>query len=207
MWSSRIYLDPLLSTTHDLKEFIDNAVKSHMRILHRVSNDRELRFTSTPSEPILALGAAIALHMPSPELKNAGKTNLPRPLLSSLKTIYTNTLKYTDKGRLGEMLMRLMLILARDFTHSDDERCTDNHEHNDDDECKDSIHSRLHRPIRLTKFLETLLGKSFGTNDQQEEVDEFKKAFEDMWVNFTHWARTHAWMPEGWNYNNKDATG
>ncbi len=172
-----------------------------MRVLHGVSEDRQLRFTSTPSEPLLALGAAMALHGLSLNVSSSNeddalsshKDNVLSPdgrLLLSLGTIRTNVLKYIDKGRLGEMLMRLVLILARDFAQTNK-----------------SISNRLHEPITLTSFLESLLGANFGAPEQSTEVESFKAAFRDTYINFTHWAPTRAWMPGGRNYNEGDASG
>ena len=83
-----------------------------------------------------------------------------------------------EKGVLGELGARILLLIARDFAAP----------------VTDKGRNFL-QPVRLLEFLSSLLGSNSwaGTNNQPK----FDDAFRDAHVNFTHWIMTKDCIPEG----------
>ena len=163
VWSSRICLDPIVGSQNATK-LTDKAVASHMRILLGTSFDRTFRYSRTPSEPILALGAARILHAPQNQSRNiATSLDTIRKMIGSVPI---------DKGNFGEMVGRLLAVLARDL----------------------SSHyplEGLQQPVSLAKFIETLLGDQLSSTANYDSV---KQAFDEAFVNFTHWDITNEYL-------------
>jgi hypothetical protein len=81
-----------------------------------------------------------------------------------------------DKGHLGELCGRILLLTARDYaapTH-------------------DSYRNLL-KPVRLLDVLNKLFGTNAWAGSDQEE---FSSAFADAYVNFTHWMTTRDPLPD-----------
>ncbi|KAH0835503.1 hypothetical protein J3R83DRAFT_9178, partial [Lanmaoa asiatica] len=78
-------------------------VASHLRICLATTLDRNWRFTSYPSEPLLSCVAACDLHA-RPERLEAGLGTLLKAVNSGM----------IDMGQRGELASRLLWLLAKD---------------------------------------------------------------------------------------------
>ena len=159
--SQRLCLDPTLSGSEAV-ELADCSVAYHMRLLTGFSDDGALFYTHSPSEPILALGSGSIWY-------NQG---LPNYLQDSLLTLSEDLCSagLVEKGIMGELAARVLLLVARDFTAP-----------------KHICGRDLLKPVRLLDFLDTLFGnKKWAGSDRLT----FDTAFADAYVNFTHWIVT-----------------
>jgi hypothetical protein len=164
--SHRLCIEPVLAST-ETTELIDRSISHHMRLLTGFSSNYEKLYTFSPSEPILALGAINILYSP-------GTNYLPKVLTTFSKDLCSAGL--VEKGALGELAARTLLIIARDFTAPilEDFR-------------------NLLTPVRLLDFLHTLFGNKTWAGPDQEKFDD---AFRDAYVNFTHWTVTRDPLPD-----------
>ena len=147
-------------------KYVECGVASHLRICLATTEDRTWSFTSYPSEPFLSCIAAFILH---------GSTDTLKICLQSLQRKIYNGMIST--GQAGELASRILWLLAKDlfvrtkgnglfFTNSviPDWSATLN-------DCM---------AIPLMGYLEHVFGK-------QEWPRRALKAFEDAYVNFSHW--------------------
>ncbi|KAF8328823.1 uncharacterized protein EI90DRAFT_3063695 [Cantharellus anzutake] len=144
-------------------ELAVQGVSRHMRLLtgFKFSADNAIFCTHSPSEPILAMGAARILYHP-----RAPKGRLPSVLQTLSKSFCSEGL--IERGRRGELAARFLLLIARDYAAPID----------------NEGHRNLLKPVRLLDVLRML----FGDNDWCDQ--SFKTAFSDAFVNFTHWSVT-----------------
>ena len=143
-------------------ELADRSVAHHMRLLTGFSATGDAFYTHSPSEPILVLGSHHLLY------KQPGG-QLLAPVLDTLTTDLCSA-GLVEKGLLGELGARTLLLIARDFATPD-----------------------LLQPVGLLRFLGSLFGsKSWAGGDQPK----FDEAFRDAHVNFTHWMVTRDPIPE-----------
>jgi hypothetical protein len=165
--SQRLCLDPVIVGSEALK-LADHSVAHHMRLLTGFSTDYKIFYTHSPSEPILVMSSADILH---------NKSDLDR-LQLVLNTLSKDLCSagLVEKGVLGELGARTLLLIARDFAaplHS---------------------HSRnLLKPVRLLDFLYTLFQRDMFNDSDQPKFDE---AFDGAYVNFTHWVITQDSVPK-----------
>jgi hypothetical protein len=142
-----------------------DAIRSHMRILISVA-DRRLVLSRVPSEPMLSLAAMHALHT-SPQVPDDDW-----PYSIALRTLAQKIFvdaQIIEPGRLGELMARLYLVIARDAVHGSNFL-----------ESTDKGH-RV-RPVNLTTFLEVLLGK--------DNLDEdLLHSARGKHINFTHFCQ------------------
>ncbi|KAF8156101.1 hypothetical protein B0H34DRAFT_716186 [Crassisporium funariophilum] len=141
-------------------------VASHMRTVHCIPTHREYMHTSTPSEPILAEAAARLLALSEcPQVKFLAEDLNP----------------LVGKGERGELAARLLCNLAHDAALKTSPQIPDKN-------------LEFSRPIRLIHFLEALIApKSHSQLLDSRPVTggnlPFRDAFDDCWVNFTHWSK------------------
>ena len=161
--SQRLCLDPVLSGT-DAVNLADRSVAHHMRLLLGLSDNGALFYTHSPSEPMLALGASSLLY------------DTKKQLPDSLKTLSVDLCGagIVEKGIMGELAARTLLLVARDFTVT----------------MKDQNRDLL-KPVLLLHFLDKLLGKEWAGKKRPE----FDTAFAHTYVNFTHWIVTKDKLP------------
>jgi hypothetical protein len=150
------------------------AVRSHMRILTGIAGP--LIVTAAPSEPILAIAAATALNASTQTYKDAIETLLDKLILNGL---------ILDRGLQGELYTRLLLILARDKAAT---------LHGGKFVKDDPItHVPGVQPVRLSHFLQTLLGQNLGIRSDNVEQSLLRTLLlEDtsqVWINFTHFVQ------------------
>jgi hypothetical protein len=165
--SQRLCLDPVIVDSEALK-LADHSVAHHMRLLTGFSTDYKRFYTHSPSEPILVMGSADILHNKShPDRLKLVLDTLSKDLCSA---------GLVEKGVLGELGARTLLLIARDFAAP--------------------LHSysrNLLKPVPLLDFLYTLFEKDMLNDSDQPKFD---KAFDRAHVNFTHWIITRDSIPE-----------
>jgi hypothetical protein len=164
--SQRFCLEPALAGSEAIK-LADRSVSHHMRLLTGFSTNQALFYTHTPSEPTLVLAAISLLYKHDGKQYPASLDTLSRDLCSA---------GLVEKGLLGELAARILILTARDFTSS-----------------RDNFPFGFLKPIPLLSFVDKLFGTPTwaGTNR-----DSFQMAFEDAHVNFTHWTTTRDPLPE-----------
>jgi hypothetical protein len=162
--SQRLCLDPVIVNSEALK-LADHSVAHHMRLLTGFSTNYKTFYTHLPSEPILVMGSADILY------NNSHPDRLQLVLDTLSKDLCSTGL--VEKGVLGELGARTLLLIARDFA------------------APLHTHSRnLLKPVHLLDFLHTLFQKDMFNHS------EFDKAFDGAYVNFTHWIITRDSIPE-----------
>ncbi|KZT00635.1 uncharacterized protein LAESUDRAFT_732138 [Laetiporus sulphureus 93-53] len=156
IFANRIVLE-LSNTSHSSRIAI-NAVRSHMRLLTDVHD--AFIITEAPSEPMLAVAAAQILNENSQNYAKALDTLMRRLIIDGV---------VTDRGRQGELSIRLLLTLARDkATLPDGGKFVDSTEPT----------RRAVRPVKLSDFLKTLLGKDLGIKIQNTTEEATTEAAE-----------------------------
>jgi len=145
------------------------AVRSHMRILEAVVDSMVL--TTSPPEPMLAIVAAMEMNDSEETYKAAITTLLHKLVLKGI---------VLDRGLLGELSSRLLLLRARDKATPGGKGCV-NH---------DPVRRQPKvQPIRLSRFLKTLLGDTLGLPDSDEQDNLREELLQEaslVWINFTH---------------------
>ncbi|THG94313.1 hypothetical protein EW026_g7126, partial [Hermanssonia centrifuga] len=149
-----------------------DAVSTHMRMLMGVI-DHTFVVTKAPSEPILAIAAAIAL--------NEKPKSEPPQYIKAMDTLLASLIIpgiVLDRGVQGELCTRLLLTVARDEAVRTTSKAFAG---------LDAIN-----PIKLSTFLKTLLGYDLGLcqeDDEQNTMGEDLQCWADeVWINFTHFA-------------------
>jgi hypothetical protein len=159
--SQRLCIKPVLVDSEAIA-LADQSVAHHMRLITDISADRRTFYTYSPSEPILVLGAANILY-------NTGEVKrLGRVLDTFSKHLCSPGL--VEKGLIGELGARVLLLLARDFATPVEGRRGPN----------------LLRPVRLLTMIDTLFGQTAWTGIK-EHREAYDNAFGTAHVNFTHW--------------------
>jgi hypothetical protein len=166
--SQRLCLDPVLAASEAVK-LADRSVANHMRLLTGISTKGDIFYTFSPSEPILALASCKILRdSPDPECLN----NVLQTLSSDLCRA-----GLVEKGLLGELGARTLLLIARDAAAP----------------VSEGVQNML-EPVKLVAFLEKLFG---STNWKlMEHFRGINDAFDGAHVNFTHWMVTKDALPE-----------
>jgi hypothetical protein len=147
-------------------ELADHSVAHHMRLLTGVSPDRRTFYTCSPSEPILALAAAEIIYSeaaPWADILNSFSAKLCKAGL-------------VEKGLLGELGARTLLLIARDFAAPRSNGIPD-----------------LLRLVSLLDFLDSLFGNMVWCGNERPN---FERAFGGAVINFTHWIATRDPLPQ-----------
>lgn len=164
--SQRLCLDPVIAASEAV-ELADRSVAHHMRLLTGFSTSSERFYTHSPSEPMLVMGSIDILHnRPDPERLRQVLSTLSHDLCSA---------GLVEKGVLGELGARTLILIARDFA-------APRHSHSPD----------LLKPVPLLHFLDTLFGRDIFTCSDRVK---FENAFGKAHVNFTHWIITRDSIP------------
>ena len=106
MLSVRVCLDPCLQTSRAI-QMVSSAIDSHLRVSVQMNSDYGLMKTASPPEPTLAEAAAFGLRA-----KHRGCD----PWVLTLEVLYMELFSggIVDKGTVGELGTRVLLIMARD---------------------------------------------------------------------------------------------
>jgi hypothetical protein len=150
------------------------AVRSHMRILKGVVGS--IVITVSPSEPILAIAAAEALNESEKTYQEALTTLLDELILKGL---------VIDRGLMGELGSRLVFLRTRDKAATEGGKAFV--------EVNQEGDFRMVPAVRLSEFLQTLLGDNLGvsmTDTQQRDLcDQLLLDASEVWINFTHFVQ------------------
>ncbi|KAH8109489.1 hypothetical protein DFH11DRAFT_1731084 [Phellopilus nigrolimitatus] len=141
-------------------DFEKEGVASHMRYLIATTENRDMLFSTYPSEPFLSHCAAELLWSSNRVLRSA-------------INVLTSRLErgMVDKGKTGELVARLLLSFAKDI-------CCRKLE-------MDEQHLQYCRSVGLISWLEALFGGHiFREKVLSQRVDAL---FGNMEVNFSHW--------------------
>jgi hypothetical protein len=169
--SHRLCIDPLM-TSSEATKLADRSIADHMRILTGFSCEGKNFHTSCPSEPLLTLGAVDLLH----NEKDSGF--LGRVLNTLTDKLCKDGL--IEKGLMGELASRTLLLLARDMAAPTK---------------PNGVGRDLLKPVLLMNFLDVLFGNETWCHSKPKR-DNFTDTFESTYVNFTHWALTRDGLPE-----------
>ena len=166
--SQRLCLDPAMATSEAI-ELADRSVAHHMRILAGFSPKGDRFYTHSPSEPVLVMASIDLLY-------RSKSNDLPEVLNTLSRDLCGAGL--VEKGILGELGARTLLLIARDFAAP----------------TPDPLRGRNYlKPVPLMDFLDKLFGRAlFNPPDRKKFEDAFGKAY----VNFTHWISTKDPIPE-----------
>ena len=168
--SQRLCIEPVLVGSEAIV-LADHSVAHHMRLITGISADRRTFYTYSPSEPILVLGAANILY------NTKGDKRLGWVLDTFSKHLCSSG--FVEKGLIGELGARVLLLLARDFATP----------------MEGGRGPNLLKPVRLLTIIDTLFGQTAWTGIE-EHRKAYDNAFEDAHVNFTHWIVTKDPLPE-----------
>ncbi|KAJ7285928.1 hypothetical protein C8J57DRAFT_1286279 [Mycena rebaudengoi] len=157
LYSQRICLSLNPSASSQLVEA--KAIESHMR--------RNMLMTSCPSEPILALGAAIAMNSTADN-----RRELPDALIKLV------TKHRVDRGLEGELYSRLVLLMARDACN--------NHLTGLNTFVKRTDKGLSLRTVTLDSVLQALLRETSIPTKYEDTWQEIKRTLEGVHITFTH---------------------
>jgi hypothetical protein len=165
--SQRLCLEPVLAGAEAIK-LADRSVAHHMRLLTGFSANHAIFYTQSPSEPVLVLGAINILY----------NHNDPKRLGNVLDTFSNDLCRsgLVDKGNLGELAARILLLLARDYAAP-----------------AEGSGRNFLKPVPLLEVIHKLFGKDMWGGVNQ---GRFEDAFRNAHVNFTHWIVTKDPLPE-----------
>jgi hypothetical protein len=164
--SQRLCVEPVLAGSEAI-ELADQSVAHHMRLLTGVSSDHRVLYTYSPSEPVLVLGAVDIIY------KKAKRWG---PVLNTFSKHLCEA-GLVEKGLIGELGARTLLLIARDFTAP-----------------KASGEGRdLLKPVLLMDFLDQLFGNKTWSGVDRAHIEN---GFHNTYVNFTHWVVTKDPLPE-----------
>jgi hypothetical protein len=168
-----------------------NAVRNHMRILKGINGSRVI--TSAPSEPILAIAAAQAL--------NESEDGYERALITLLENLILTGAVF-DRGPVGEFESRLLLLRTRDKATTAGRQTFV--------KVDQQTGSSVVRAVRLSTFLETLLGDDLCISKDKTQRNiryALLRDTHEVWINFTHFIHlsiaidevTPAMLLEAWS--------
>ncbi|KAK2464638.1 hypothetical protein APHAL10511_003331 [Amanita phalloides] len=177
--SQRLCLDPVMAASEAVN-LADRSVAHYMRLLTGLSTNYDKSYTHSPSEPILVMGSSSILYAKGKDCLGHVLNTLSQDLCGA---------GLVDKGILGELGARTLLLIARDFAALvapgpfappfAAQRGLD-----------------LLMPVPLLQFLCKLFGKANFTTYVEPKLN---KAFSKAHVNFTHWISTRDSIPETMN--------
>ena len=143
--SQRLCIEPVVVNSEAI-ELADRSVASHMRLVTGISDDRRTLYTYSPSEPILVLAAVDILH------NSKDDKRLGRVLDTFSKRLCSAGL--VEKGLIGELCARILLLLARDFAVPAVPGCGRN----------------LLNPVPLLTVIDTLFGNTTGRMNIEQSM-------------------------------------
>jgi hypothetical protein len=165
--SHRLCIEPVLASSEAL-QLADRSVANHMRLLTGFSDNQRTFYTYSPSEPLLTLGAIQLLYNPDGTLLGQALDTFSKNLCSA---------SLVEKGLLGELGGRTLLLVARDLAAPITAK---------------GFGRDLLKPVLLMDFLDKLFGDTMWCDPHRAE---FMSAFNDTYVNFTHWIVTKDSLP------------
>ena len=172
LMSYRVCTQPCMNNK-GVAALCEQGVNSHLRVILEMDSENGLVATTTPSEPEVCEALAYLLNSTG---GNMGMWS------SSLQTLVNKLLSpgLVDRGRTGELAMRVLLILARDRLLA---------------KSKSNYPYSFSLPFTLPSFLEALFGKhisegilSAGARPGAQATAQ--QVFKSSCLNFTHFLAT-----------------
>ncbi|RPA84583.1 hypothetical protein BJ508DRAFT_359610 [Ascobolus immersus RN42] len=172
--SNRICLEPCVSS-RETATLLQEAVKSHLRVILEMDSRHGLVRTYVASEPVVAEAAACLL-------------NSTDSWIEAISTLHHKLLApgLMDKGRTGDMVIQLLLVYARDLLLAK----------------KRHTVLTYSQPFLLTEFLQQLLHFKLAEtalelpprtmNARNENGPDLVTGFQTARMNFTHFMSTSA---------------
>ncbi|KAG5646596.1 hypothetical protein DXG03_002900 [Asterophora parasitica] len=154
-----------------------DAVTQHMRMLQCVTHGNAV-ITRAPSGPILAIAATTSFLATEETYKQAVLVLAKELILQGF---------VLDRGRMDELLCRLILMMARDVVTL---RLSTKSKHPYLNDNKNGI-----RPIPLKALLSNLVDGKLHSASVSVEADMMKFA-EKIWINFTHFESLNVALTE-----------
>ena len=153
----------------DSVEHLENGVASHLRICLATTLDRNWRFTSYPSEPLLSCVAATDLHED------------PKKLEVALTTLL-NAVNYgmIDVGQRGELASRLLWLLAKDLFIRRQAKVVKEMPSTWEEHLIDC------EMIPVVDWLEFIFGPQIW-DEEDTQASLARDIFKDGYLNFSHW--------------------
>ncbi|KAF8548189.1 hypothetical protein OG21DRAFT_1526653 [Imleria badia] len=154
----------------DSVEHLENGVASHLRICLATTLDRNWRFTSYPSEPLLSFVAANDLH--------SNPADLGRALGTLLQAVNSGMI---DVGQRGELTSRLLWLLAKDlFIRTQAKNVVTTMPSTWEEHVVDC------QMIPVVDWLEFIFGPQIW-DEEDTQASLAREIFEDAYLNFSHW--------------------
>jgi hypothetical protein len=170
--SQRVCLD-LVMNQDEARKLAYRSVSHYMRILVGYDELEPIFHTVSPSEPMLALAAFKLMHEEQRKISQEQKTNVQVVMGALSEGLCGKGM--IEKDMVGELCVRVLLILARDFTVLRQGR-----------NWEEAL-----KPVRVLDVLETLLRDGWAGDNKKALED----AFGDGYVNYTHWITTDDMLP------------
>ncbi|KAF7420956.1 hypothetical protein PC9H_011475 [Pleurotus ostreatus] len=184
---TRILLDlsPGISTAQN---FVLELIRSHLRVVYSIQEDREVIISGSSSEPLVAEAAAIVMNSD----RSASK---PMAVWRILAQYVTQGLM--GQGDAGELLGRTISIMAMDRAISS---------------CPTWAELKYQTPIEVNKYFHALLTHeqwealrisvpaNFSMLGQADSARSFEDAFRGAYVHFSHYSRARDSSPLNINY-------
>ena len=153
----------------DSVEHLENGVASHLRMCLATTLDRNWRFTSYPSEPLLSCVAASDLH---------GKPEKLEVALSTLLNAVNSGM--IDIGQRGELASRLLWLLAKDLFIRAQAKIANKMPSTWEEHLVDC------EMIPVVDWFEFIFGpRIWDEGDTQASLA--RTLFKDAYLNFSHW--------------------
>ncbi|KAF8594720.1 hypothetical protein BDV93DRAFT_131989 [Ceratobasidium sp. AG-I] len=161
----RCFLEPKFGHRGAIS-YQQNSVAGYMRICTDTTENGTWQETAYPSEPVLSCAASLLLHA-KPDIMASSLRCLMKEISSGL----------IDTGKHGELVSRLLLLLAKDLCARQLDLDLHTARVVGDDWNKELLDCR---PLLVVEYLEFLFGN---------RVDESaKKQFDHWYIDFSHWA-------------------
>ena len=165
-----IRFDPLRPNSRTTQA---DLVKTYMRCVFYIPDDRESMWSGYPSEPVIAEAAARLLNGGDSDIMSLGPTILESALRQGLLA----------RGERGELVARTLFTVAHDLAIM--RRHTDA-----------PLGPRFHRPVQFLDLLQNLLASDIWTVVRKAlpfhaypGAVTLEDAYKDAWVNFSHFVQ------------------
>ena len=195
--AARILLDPCTQLVNSsARDLAGRAVTGHLRLVIHFDGEHRIFATMTPSEPVVSDAVAWTL-CSTPQSGTtpvSGPGSMSTNWESSIRTLVRHLLHpgIIEKGLKGELYVRLLLILARDFL------------------LKSTVHPTqppsfpYSQPFTVLAFLQSVFSSNIyeqiismvprqrikGFETRVAGQQQLSHAFSNAWCNFTHFVNT-----------------
>jgi hypothetical protein len=184
--SSRLHID-LSPTTSTARKYEEDGVRSNLRMLYSVHDNRETKVTGSSPEPLVAEAAAELMHS---TVEVDGKDV---PYMDVWKLLVLLVEKgLVPQGEIGELIGRVLSIFAMDLAI---------------DKTSEKCHLKYQTPVTVAEYYKALLTDEawkvlkdslpINRSDLSKESAErtFEAAFADAYFHFSHYGKANDETP------------